>query len=225
MTKRISQRRAYRLGTDHQFIKSVELGPWSTYSLLNDPKHLCFVLARYKFVSKMFDGFDQALEVGCGDAFGSPIVAQHVGRLLAIEPDARHIEGNVQRLAAIKNLKFRQGEIQELKWNKKYFDGVYSIDVIEHLDKQLNEPFIGSQAKILKKNGVCIVGTPNKTANAYASARSKVQHINLHSHQTLKNLMEKFFQRVFLFGMNDEVVHTGYAPMCHYIFAMGTGVK
>jgi hypothetical protein len=28
-----------------------------------------------------------------------------------------------------------------------------------------------------------------------------------------------------MFGMNDEVVHTGYAPMCHFIWAMGVGVK
>ena len=28
----------------------------------------------------------------------------------------------------------------------------------------------------------------------------------------------------FNFSMNDEVVHTGYAPMAHYIFCIGVGV-
>jgi hypothetical protein len=23
-----------------------------------------------------------------------------------------------------------------------------------------------------------------------------------------------------MFGMNDEVVHTGYAPMCHFLWAL-----
>ena len=225
MPRKLTQKQAYRLGTDHQFIDSIELGPWTTYSLLNDPKHLGFVLARYKFVAKMFDGFTSAIEVGCGDAFGTPVVAQHIKRVVALEPDARHIEGNKKRLARIKNIEFRQGTIQKFKTSAGSFDGVYSIDVIEHLDKHLNGPFVKAQARILKSDGVCIIGTPNVTANKYASERSRVQHINLHSQESLKALMDKFFRRVFVFGMNDEVLHTGFAPMCHYIFAVGVGKR
>lgn len=223
--KKISQSEAYHLGTDHQFVDSISLGPWTTYSLLHDPKHMGFVLARYKFPAKMFDGFESAIEVGCGDAFGTPIVAQHVKRVLAIEPDQRHIESNKMRLGQIANIEFRCGAIQDLKISKASFDGAYSIDVIEHLDGHLNEPFVESQAQILKKDGVCIIGTPNKTSEQYASERSRVQHINLHTQKSLHALMNKFFKRVFMFGMNDEVLHTGYAPMCHYIFGMGVGVK
>jgi 2-polyprenyl-3-methyl-5-hydroxy-6-metoxy-1,4-benzoquinol methylase len=222
---KISQEEAYRLGTDYQFIDSVDLGPWTSYSLLNDPKHMGFVLARYKFCAKMFDGMDRVIEVGCGDAFGTPVVAQHVKEILAIEPDGRHIEGNKKRLAKLPKIDFRQGTIQDLKLPKESFDAAYSIDVIEHLDHHLNDPFVATQAQILKKDGVCIIGTPNITANDYASERSRVQHINLHSQKTLNELMSKYFKRVFMFGMNDEVLHTGYSPMCHYIFGMGVGVK
>ena len=223
--KQISQQQAYEIGTSYQFIESIELGPWTSYSLLDDPKHLSSVLARYKFCAKMFDGMDRAIEVGCGDAFGTPIMAQHVKELLAIEPEAKHLRGNKKRLGKIKNIDFRQGTIQDLKLPKASFDGAYSIDVIEHLDQHLNGPFVKSQSQILKKNGVCIIGTPNVTANEYASERSRVQHINLHSQKSLKALMEQYFQRVFMFGMNDEILHTGFAPMCHYIFGMGVGVR
>src|SRR6185436_10473951 len=112
MAKKISQQEAYHLGTDHQFIESVELGPWTSYSLLNDPKHLGFVLARYKFPAKMFDEMNKVIEVGCGDAFGTPIVAQHVKKVVAIEPDQRHIDSNKKRLAKIKNIEFMCGTIQ-----------------------------------------------------------------------------------------------------------------
>ncbi|MBL8012354.1 MAG: class I SAM-dependent methyltransferase [Candidatus Omnitrophica bacterium] len=223
--KKITQQEAYHLGTDHQFVDSISLGPWTTYSLLNDPKHMGFVLARYKFPAKMFDAMERVIEVGCGDAFGTPIVAQHVKEVVAIEPDARHIESNKKRLAQVKNIQFQCGTIQDLKFPERSFCGAYSIDVIEHLDEHLNDPFVESQAKILKKDGVCIIGTPNKNAEQYASERSRVQHINLHTQKSLKELMEKYFSRVFMFGMNDEVLHTGYAPMCHYILGMGVGVK
>lgn len=224
--KKVNQQEAYHLGTDYQFIDSVDLGPWTSYSLIHDPKHMGFVLSRYKFAAKMFDGMDKAIEVGCGDAFGTPIVAQHVKQVLAIEPDGRHIESNKRRLSKhLKNVEFRQGAIQDLKLAKASFDGAYSIDVIEHLDHHLNDPFVQTQAQILKKDGVCIIGTPNITSEAYASERSRVQHINLHSQKSLNALMSKYFKRVFMFGMNDEVLTTGYAPMCHYIFGMGVGVK
>ena len=35
----------------------------------------------------------------------------------------------------------------------------------------------------------------------------------------------RYFENVFVFGMNDEVVHTGFYPMCHYIFVLGTGKR
>jgi len=45
-------------------------------------------------------------------------------------------------------------------------------------------------------------------------------HINLYDQKRLYMLMSKFFHNVFIFHMNDEVVHTGFAPMTCYIFAL-----
>jgi hypothetical protein len=33
--------------------------------------------------------------------------------------------------------------------------------------------------------------------------------------------MLRHWKHVFIFGMNDETLHTGFGPMCHYIIAMG----
>ena len=54
------------------------LGPYSTFIWRRDPKHLCFLLARYKFVAKMLEGRHKVVEIGVGDAIGVPIVAQEV---------------------------------------------------------------------------------------------------------------------------------------------------
>jgi hypothetical protein len=40
-----------------------------------------------------------------------------------------------------------------------------------------------------------------------------------------KKLFEKYFNFVWIFSMNDEVVHTGYYPMAHYLFAVCAGKK
>ncbi len=222
--KKLTQQEAYHAGTDQQFIDSVSLGPWTSYSLLHDPKHMGFVLARYKFCAKMLEGKKRVLEVGCGDGFGAPVVAQMVGHLTCVDPEGRHIAQNAKRLSKIKNITFKHLDMCGKVPDEKY-DAIYSIDVIEHLDKPLNAPFMKNHCALLKEDGVCIIGTPNITANKYASERSRVQHINLKSQKTLREQMEKYFKNVFMFGMNDEILHTGYAPMCHYIFGMGVGVK
>jgi hypothetical protein len=37
--------------------------------------------------------------------------------------------------------------------------------------------------------------------------------------------MQRFFHNVFMFSMNDEVVHTGYHKMAHYLFALCCGKR
>ena len=71
----------------------------------------------------------------------------------------------------------------------------------------------------------CIQDPPDSSGTGHAGSLSQAAHINLKSMATLKALMEHYFQNVFMFGMNDEVVHTGYAPMCHYIWSLAVGVR
>ena len=61
-------------------------------------------------------------------------------------------------------------------------------------------------------------------ASEHASASSREGHVNLKSAETLRELLARRIHNVFSFSMNDEVVHTGYAPMAHYLFAVGVGV-
>jgi len=68
-------------------------------------------------------------------------------------------------------------------------------------------------------------GTPNETASCYASEFSKIGHVNLFTAERLTELLCAYFHNVFLFGMNDEVLHTGFHPMCHYLLALGCSKK
>ena len=77
----------------------------------------------------------------------------------------------------------------------------------------------------LRGDGVLLTGTPNRTSSQYASPQSEVAHINLKTMEELRALMERYFKNVFLFGMNDEVLHTGFAPMCHYLWSLAVGVR
>ena len=41
----------------------------------------------------------------------------------------------------------------------------------------------------------------------------------------LRSFLSLFFSNVFMFSMNDEVVHTGYDSISHYIFAIACNKK
>jgi hypothetical protein len=121
--------------------EEVVLGSPSSFSLLSDPTHLSFVLARCKFVMKMLSGQKRVLELG-----STP-------------------------------------------------------------------------------QGILITRNPNITASTYASESSRIQHINLKDQSTLWDLMQTYFHNVFIFGINDEVLHTGFPKMCHFIWAIAVGPK
>ncbi len=220
-----SAEKAYKKGTEYQFsTKEIKLGPWTSFSLINDPKHMCFVLSRYKFCSKMLAGKKVIMEIGSGDGFGLPTIAQSAEKVYAVDWDKRLLKGNAIRLKHLKNIKYLHVDLNKNSPDVKV-DGAFLIDVIEHLEPKKEDIFFSNIIKCLKNDSVLIIGTPNVTAFQYATPRSKIQHINLKSMQTLYKLMEKYFENVFMFGMNDEVLHTGYAPMCHYIWAIGAGLR
>ncbi len=202
----------------------MEFGPIISYSMLHDPIHASFVLSRYAFISRMLKGKKQVLEIGCGDGFATPLVAASVEQLTAFEIDTRYVQNNTKRMKKINNIHFEYFNICMSK-PKKTFDAIYSVDVIEHLDPVLTDAFIKNAVDALHSDGIYIVGTPNITAQVYASAQSRIQHINLFGHQRLTKALEKYFQNVFLFSMNDEVVHLGDPNLAHYLFAIGVGRK
>ena len=54
---------------------------------------------------------------------------------------------------------------------------------------------------------------------------SRAGHVNCLSGQDFKKFMKKHFDNVFIFSMNDEVVHTGFYKMSNYLIAVCTGKK
>lgn len=203
----------------------VMLGPWTSHIWRHDPRHLGFLLARYKFVAKMLEGKNRVLEVGCGDAVGTPVVLQTVSSVHGIDFEPLVLNDAIDRYSreGLNRATFAVHDILSQRVGGQ-FDAAFSLDVVEHIPEDREIDYLDNIAASLAENGVLIVGTPNITASEYASPASKEGHINLKSAATLKTLLARRFENVFLFSMNDEVVHTGYAPMAHYLLGMGVGV-
>ena len=195
------------------------LGLMTSQAWDDDPKRLAFTLARYKFVAKMLSGRRHVLEVGCADAFGTRVVRQEVKELTAVDFDPVFIEDVNRRMRP--NWKFNCF-VHDMLENPVpgSFDGAFALDVLEHIQPKDEEKFLNNLSASLAPHGVAIIGMPSLESQSYASPMSKAGHVNCKSMPDLKEVMEKYFFNVFMFSMNDEVVHTGYHKMAHYLIAL-----
>ena len=114
--------------------------------------------------------------------------------------------------------------LQKKKIAKK-FDGIYSLDVLEHIHKKKENVFIKNLKNSLKTHGSLIIGMPSLESQKYASKWSKLGHINCKTKKELKKLLHRYFNNVYMFSMNDEVLHTGFDSMSHYILAIANSKK
>jgi len=199
--------------SNHVFTEDLhqEMGLMTSYRWRHEPRGVLFMLARYKFVAKMLEGYDHVLEVGCGDGFGARLVRPVVGSLTCTDIDPAMIESAIECQSKF-DIEFR------CNFEAEVADAIYSLDVIEHM------PFEESRAW-LKMLSLCaplvIIGSPSLESQVYASPLSRENHVNCLSGPALKALMKQHFRHVLSFSMNDECVHTGFSPMSHYNFAIG----
>jgi 2-polyprenyl-3-methyl-5-hydroxy-6-metoxy-1,4-benzoquinol methylase len=196
-----------------------QMGFMTSWAWRDDPRRMAFMFSRYKFVSKMIAGVDHAVEIGCGDGFASRIVAQSVKRLTAVDFDPEFIESALSNRGEHFPIEFFRHDML-LGPVPGSYDAFYSLDVLEHIQPADEDAFLRNAAACLKPHGIGVIGTPSLESQLYASKFSKMGHVNCKTQEDLRASMLKVFRNVFMFSMNDEVVHTGYGRMSHYNIAL-----
>ena len=204
--------------------QKLQLGPYFSFQALDTPRHFLFSLSRYKFAARLLPQNKKirVLELGCQEGMGTILLGETGHQVLGVDFDEdaiRHAQKSIKK----DNILFRADDFMGKRFGK--FKAVVSLDVIEHIKADHEDRFLKTICANLCSSGFALIGTPNITARQYASKCSEVGHVNLYSAERLDTLLRKNFDNVFIFGMNDEVVHTGFYPMCHYLVALACGLK
>lgn len=210
--------------------KPVELGAMHSYHARKTPRRLLYTTSYYKFAAKLIAANTpkpaRVLDVGCGEGIGTYLVAKECGFARGVDFDADLIATADKNWVQNDNEPVCEFAAKDfLEEPQADFDAVINFDVIEHIQPDNAERFIAGMAANLRDHGLAIVGTPNVTSAQYASAVTNAGHVNLYDGNRLHDEMSAHFSRVFMFGANDELVHTGYFPMCHYLIAVGVMPK
>jgi 2-polyprenyl-3-methyl-5-hydroxy-6-metoxy-1,4-benzoquinol methylase len=190
-----------------------------------DPKRLAFTFARYKFVAKMLSGRKNVAEIGCADAFCTRLVQQSVERVTVTDFDPVFIADVKSRMDP--EWPFADALVHDMLAGPlpDRYDAAYALDVLEHIDPEREHDFLCNLVQSLTGEGIAIIGTPSLESQDHASAPSKAGHVNCKTGDALKITLEQHFHTVFMFCMNDEVVHTGFFPMAQYLLGVACHPK
>lgn len=215
---------ASKLLTDEAFTFGAKMSYTARHSLHG----LLFILARYKFVMKMLLNRRNLtlVDLGCNDGFGDLMLLQNldVKNFYGIDFDEEAIAWANENIAK-ENIKFITRDFLGMDICLGGADCIYSLDVIEHIPVEHEGVYLDTICKNLKDDGVAIIGTPNIEMYQYTNEINKHAHINNYSQDRLYDVLSKRFDNVFIFGMNDEVLNTGFYPMSCYIMALCCGKK
>lgn len=206
-----------------QEIPEIELGRYASFWFHKTPRRVLHCMSYYKFASKLIGKGKRVLDVGCNEGLGTFLVGKECGFAKGVDFDEPAI------LQAQKNftepfVEFEVGDFLQSE-EASTWDAVINFDVIEHILPEHAHDFLGGIANCLTPEGLCVIGTPSKISQEFASEVSKKGHINIYSHERLEAEMREHFEFVFMFAANDEVVHTGYLPLAHYFIAVGCKKK
>ena len=93
-------------------------------------------------------------------------------------------------------------------------------DILLHINPKDQDVFLENICASLKPNAKVVIGMPSLESQVYASKESKEGHVNCQSKNSLKESLMRIFTSVTIFSMNDEVLHTGFDKMSHYLIAL-----
>ena len=195
----------------------VSFGRHFSYQYKNTPRHILFTLSRYKFAQKMIGNNKRILELGCNEGIGCHYLSEFAKSVCGVDFDEKAIDW-AQNNSRNSKLEF----ICDNFLNKNYgeFDAVVSYDVIEHIYPENENNFVSTVINNLTHTGISIIGTPNLESDKFSNVKSSGGHINLFEGDRLQKLLNTYFHNVFLFSMNDEIIHTGFSQMAHYFVAL-----
>ena len=150
-------------------------------------------IATYEFAIPYLQN-KNVLEFGCGSGYGSHYVADSCSEIVAVDISQQAIS-YAQNNYKKDNLEFKRiGDIEstDLPFPDTTFDAVISFQVIEHLIK--DERFFKELNRVLKKEGVLIVATPDKTSRLFSFQKPWNQyHVREYDMSTLVANASQYF--------------------------------
>lgn len=152
-------------------------------------------LARYEWALTFIKKGVKILDAGCGTGYGSNLLAS-CGRVIGIDSNSEAIRFAKKNYGNQAN--FLLADITMLQFRNEEFDCICAFEVIEHLKNP--RKFLSEAKRILKKDGIIFLSTPNKAIHSPHGQSSSPYHIKEYTYNDFSHLLNSFFKVVKIQG-------------------------
>lgn len=152
-------------------------------------------ISRYYFAAQ-FVKSKIVLDVACGTGYGSAfLIDQRAKKVTGVDISKEAIEycnANYKR----NGLEFKIDDCTKMHFENGSFDVVVSFETIEHIEK--TGLFLSEVKRVLKKNGLFVVSTPNKIANL----KDNQFHLHEYTRQEFNDALKNYFSHVTILNQS-----------------------
>jgi len=154
--------------------------------------------ARYIF-ALIFLRDKTVVDIGCGARKGPFIVSKTSKEVVGLDVSTEAVVYSAKAWPE-KNIKYVASDAQKLAFKNNLFDAALSFEVIEHIDNY--SEYLKEVFRVLKKDGIFIVSTPNRLIASPNGVFSNTDHIREFDLEELKEILKKFFPQVVIYGQS-----------------------
>lgn len=162
-----------------------------------------------KYILKVLSDYNNPiiLDAGCGSGKASIILGKQLRRVLLDSSDsALDYAKQLTKKFKSKNINYILGDIFSIPFDKKTFDFVWNIGVVEHYNKQEIVKILGEMIRTTKNGGKIGVGFPNPYSGPILKAKLlkcwllrfipgyRIGTENFYNETTFLNLINKAFK-------------------------------
>lgn len=151
-----------------------------------------YLLARSALAGRM------VVDLASGEGYGAAWIAQVAATVVGVDIDEASVRYANVRYGSMGNLKFAQGDIENLPLADGCADAVTCFEAIEHVPNPRR--VVEETVRILKPGGLFFVSTPNKAL--YTDARDYTNDYHVHEFYLpeFERLLDEFFPDHVLLG-------------------------
>lgn len=175
------------------------------------------VALRYSLAKKFLKSGEKVLEAGCGFGYGAAFISGRAESVVGLDIAPDSIEF-CRRTYRLENVQWVVGDVTDLKFGDNTFDIYVSYETLEHLPLDKIERYFQEAKRVLKNGGHFIISTPNKMNRLNLN---NPFHVKEYTFTELRNLMERYFNEVEYYSLEEVKLHKGVSKSSTVMIAVG----
>lgn len=146
------------------------------------------------------------LDAACGEGYGAHILSSAAKKVTGIDISYDAVNRAVEKYGDTEKLSFCVGSVARLPFPDESMEVVVSFETIEHISEKLQYQFLEEIGRVLKKDGILIMSTPNKEIYSDLFDYHNEFHIKEFYKEEFRTFLESKFKFVQFYNQYFEAV-------------------